>query len=38
MVDPKVTGPPMTLLMRTRQLAVQDSRIGFAAQASRHVR
>ena len=38
MVDPKVTGPPMTLLTRTLQSAVQGSLIGFAARARRHVR
>ena len=38
MVDPKVTGPPMTLLTRTFELAAHGSLIGFAARARRHVR
>jgi hypothetical protein len=38
MVDPKVTGPAITLLTRTLQSAVQGSRIGLAARASRQVR
>ena len=38
MVDPKVTGPPMASLTRTRQPAVQGLRIGLAARTRRHVR
>ena len=38
MVDPNVTGPPMTSLTRTRQSAVQGSLIGRAARTRRHVR
>jgi len=38
MVDPKVTGPPMTLLTRTLELAVQGSLSGLAARTRRHVR
>ena len=38
MVEPKVTGPPITLLTRTLQSAVHGSRIGLAARASRQVR
>ncbi len=38
MVDPKVTGPPMTLLTRTSELAAQGSLIGLAVRARCHVR
>ncbi len=38
MVDPKVTGPPMTWLTRTFALAAQGSLIGFAARTRRYVR
>ena len=38
MVDPKVTGPPITSLTRTLQSAVQGARIGLAARTRRQVR
>mgnify|MGYP003694532353 CR=1 FL=1 len=38
MVDPKVTGPAITLLTRTLQSAVQGALIGLAARARRQVR
>ena len=37
MVDPNVTGPPITSLTRTRQLAVQGACNGLAARTRRHV-
>jgi hypothetical protein len=38
MVEPKVTGPAITLLTRTLQSAVQGARIGLAARVSRQVK